>query len=355
MPSTLKILTDKGLIHPPKFLPTNVHYETIVGSVANGTSVDGSDYDIYGFGIPPRDMIFSHLAGDIEGFGRQKKRFNQYQQHHIKTDGKEYDLTIYNIVRYFHLCMECNPNMVSSLFTPRNCVLHITQIGERVREFRKEFLHKGAWIKFKSYSYSQLNKALNTGEKNELVQNIRRFEDERGIPHNTTLDDVKKEMEERGSLEVFEKTSDEELISYHEMFEVGLGKSKRFTSRKTFNVDVKFLYHVVRLLDEVEQILVHRDIDLQRNREQLKAIRRGEMSFKDVAAWATEKEAQLEKVYAESKLPWGPDEGKIKNLLLECLEMHYGSLDKCIVNPDAAVTALRQVSEIIEQNRKLLG
>jgi len=50
----------------------------------------------------------------------------------------------------------------------------------------------------------------------------------------------------------------------------------------------------------------------------------------------------------------GPDEGKIKNLLLECLEMH-GSLDKCIVNPDAAVTALRQVSEIIEQNRKLLG
>ena len=40
--------------------------------------------------------------------------------------------------------------------------------------------------------------------------------------------------------------------------------------------DTKFAYHVVRLIGEVEQILVEQDVDLQRDRELLKAIRRGE-------------------------------------------------------------------------------
>jgi hypothetical protein len=66
------------------------------------------------------------------------------------------------------------------------------------------------------------------------------------------------------------------------------------------------------------------------------------------------KEKELEILYAESKLPHAPDEGKIKNLLLQCLEHHYGSLDKCIVNPDAAVTALREIQEVLERNKNLL-
>jgi hypothetical protein len=68
MPSTLKTLTDKGLIQPPKWLPDNVHYETMMGSVAYGVSGDTSDVDIYGFAIPPKEMVFPHLAGEIEGF-----------------------------------------------------------------------------------------------------------------------------------------------------------------------------------------------------------------------------------------------------------------------------------------------
>ena len=40
--------------------------------------------------------------------------------------------------------------------------------------------------------------------------------------------------------------------------------------------DTRFGYHLVRLISEVEQILVEGDIDLRRNNEPLKAIRRGE-------------------------------------------------------------------------------
>ncbi len=55
--SILQQLTDKGIAKPPKFLPTNVHYETIMGSVAYGVSADTSDMDVYGFCIPPKDEL----------------------------------------------------------------------------------------------------------------------------------------------------------------------------------------------------------------------------------------------------------------------------------------------------------
>ena len=67
--STLERLTDRGLIKPPKWLPGNVQYETIMGSVAYGVSSDTSDVDVYGWAIPPKDDLFPHLRGEVPGFG----------------------------------------------------------------------------------------------------------------------------------------------------------------------------------------------------------------------------------------------------------------------------------------------
>ncbi len=301
MPSTVKTLEEKGLIRPPKFLSANVMYEAIMGSVAYGVSSDTSDMDIYGFCIPRREDVFPHLRGEIIGFGRQKQRFEQYQQHHIFDQdamagkGREYDVTIYNIVKFFQLCMENNPNMIDSLFVPQECVLHITKIGNMVREQRHMFLHKGAWHKFKGYAYSQLHKM---------------------------------------------RTKDPE------------GKRKEI--REKFGFDVKFAYHVVRLLDECEQILVHGDIDLRRNREHMKAIRKGEVSEEDIRKWAADKEKQLEKLYVDSTLPHSPDQAKIQALLESCLEEHYGRLEGCIVHEDAALRALREVQDILDRNAAIL-
>jgi hypothetical protein len=33
-----------------------------------------------------------------------------------------------------------------------------------------------------------------------------------------------------------------------------------------------------------------------------------------------------------------PDEGKVKQLLLDCLESHYGSLGKVVVNTDVTTS-----------------
>ena len=144
--------------------------------------------------------------------------------------------------------------------------------------------------------------------------------------------------------------SDSELLQYYDMFSSVMAKSKRAERIKKHGFDTKSAYHVARLADEADQILNQHDIDLQRSKEYMKAIRRGEVSEEDLRKWFSEKELSLEKSYRESTLPYSPDENKIKQLLLECLEHHYGSLDKLgYIAPDAALDAVRRISLIVEK------
>lgn len=352
----LQELEKRGLIHPPSWLADNTHYLTIMGSTAYGVSSDTSDMDLYGWGIPPKDVVFPHLAGEVFGFGREKKRFEQFQQHHIlKEDdlggkGRNYDISVYNIVKYFQLCMDNNPNMVDSLFTPTECVLHTTQVAVMVREKRKIFLHKGCWQKFKGYAFSQLSKASGV-RKDKLVIAIREFEDHNGIPHDTTLAEVQQCAAPGGPS--FPPLTYSGLLEYQRLFEKGMAQTKRFESQKIHNTDVKFLYHIVRLLDECEQILTFGDLDLRRAKEQMKAIRRGEIPEEEVRKWFEMKEKQLEELYHRepSAVPYGPPEAEIKKLLLQCLEHHYGTLDKCIVEQDAAALALHEIAEVLWRHK----
>ena len=101
-------------------------------------------------------------------------------------------------------------------------------------------------------------------------------------------------------------------------------------------------------MNEVEQILVEGDLDLLRNREQLKSIRRGEWTLDQLESYFTNKEHALETAYANSKLPHGPDEERIKALLMSCLEQHYGSLESAVVRVpqlDALVNELQALAD----------
>lgn len=128
--------------------------------MAYGVNNDESDLDVYGFCIPPKEIVFPHSAGFIQGFGEKPETFNVFDPHHIKSqDGRtSYDLAVYNIVRYFDLCMANNPNMIDSLFTADNLVIHRTKVSDMVRENRRMFLHKGAWHKYKGYAFTQMEK-----------------------------------------------------------------------------------------------------------------------------------------------------------------------------------------------------
>jgi predicted nucleotidyltransferase len=358
----LNKLQKKNLISCPSWLPDNCHYLVQMGSVAYGVSNDSSDMDLYGYAIPPKTMVFPHLAGEIPGFGRNIKKFEQWQEHHINDpeSRKEYDFSVYSIVKYFNLVMENNPNMVDSLFVPQRCILHCSKTANLIRESRDLFLHKGAFHKFKGYAFSQVHKMRIKGHKH--IEDLMEMEDEWGIPRNTTLSDAENilarvEMKDDFvPYHPFDSVPPQIMKEYVELYRKMVEAGKRSERCKIHGFDVKFAYHVVRLVSEIEQIL--RDhtlvLDEKGRREHMKAIRNGEWGIDQVEDYFNQKERQLEDLYHTSKLQHSPDQEKIRDLLLNCLEEHYGSLDSCIVRDDQAVRALREISEIIDRNRKII-
>lgn len=160
------VIQDRTLCQPPKWLPQNLHYAVITGSVAYGVSSDTSDMDVVGYCIPRKEDVFPHLRGEILGFGNQVQRFEQWQQHHVfdKSSKQEYDFTIYSIVKYFQLAMDNNPNILDVLFVPNRCVLYCSPVAQMVRDNRKMFLHKGSYHKFRGYAYQMLHKLGNRSE-----------------------------------------------------------------------------------------------------------------------------------------------------------------------------------------------
>lgn len=291
--SIVKRLYEANLLtDSPKWLTSNVMFEGMVGSFSYGVSNDMSDIDVVGFCIPPKEIVFPHLAGEIIGFGNQIQRFDLYQKHHIDHRDKKYDISIYSIVKFFQLTMENNPNMLDTLFIPRRRVLHSTSVYEHVRENKELFLHKGCWQKFRGYSFSQLSK-------------------------------IKKKSNS--------------------------SNPKRKEAIGTFGYDVKFAYHLIRLLLEVEQILVEQTLDIERNSNILKTVRNGEWSFDELLQWFSNKEKSLEIIYANSKLRDKPEESKIKKLLLECLEIHYGDLSSIVKVQKDTSQLIQELEYLIEK------
>lgn len=288
-------LVERKLIWPPKWLPDNTQFLGYAGSAAYGVSNDTSDMDCFGFCIPPREIVFPFTdGGRVYGFGTQEQRFRVWSEHHIQLPDqrKEYDFSIYNIVDFFHLAMENNPNILDVLFLPRRCILHTTKIAEHVRENRRLFLHKGAMHKLRGYAYSQMSKIEN-------------------------------------------KTNS--------------SNPKRAATIEEHGFDLKFAYHVVRLMLQCEQILVEHDLDIERNSEVLKSIRRGEWTLEQLTSWFEVKEKSLETLYANSTLRHSPDEEGLKRLLLQTLEMHYGTLTSTVVQTSSMSTLLSELDSLVKK------
>ena len=119
--STLQRLADRGLIKPPKWLPGNVQYETIMGSSAYGVSSDTSDVDVYGWAVPRKETSSRTFAGRSWGSASRPGGSSSTRSTtsrigtHWADNGRNYDLTIFGVVKFFALAMENNPNIIDSV------------------------------------------------------------------------------------------------------------------------------------------------------------------------------------------------------------------------------------------------
>lgn len=285
----------KKLIQPPYFLPDNTVLLAIGGSEAYGVATDTSDKDIWGITIPPRHYIFPSEAGLIPGFGTQQPNFEVWQEHHVKTEKIEYDFSVYSIVKLFELARRGNPNIIDFLFVPENCIIHTTKVGQHIRENRKLFLSKDMWPRFKGFAFNHLKNMKNS---------------------NPT------------------------------------GKRKVLYDK--FGYDTKDAGHLIRCILALEDVLTDYDYDLRRHKDMIKSIRNGVWTYEQVSDWFAEKEKTLETLKLTSKIPEHADEIALRKILVECLEIHYGSLHNVFVDEDRPKQMLREILQIIENGRGIL-
>jgi len=291
MSSIVKKLSKAKLLTPKHSFVTTPVYEVIMGSAAYGVSNKTSDVDVYGVCVPEKTMVFPHLTGYISGFGPIPEIFDTYQKHHMELDEKEYDVNMYSIVKYFQLCAENNPNMIDSLFVPTRCILDMDDVGEHMRLNRHLFLSKQIFDKMRGYAFAEFKKL------------------ERGYNPETS--------------------------------------AKRVASVEEFGYDVKSGYHVVRLMLEAEMVLNEGDLDLEHHREQLKFVRRGGYTLEELKNWFLHKEKELTTSHTNSKLPLKADFSRIRVLLLECLEMHFGTLEYAREENAVAAETLEKIRMLI--------
>lgn len=265
--SIIKKLYKNGHITLEQSFPTETSYECIMGSQAYNVAEDKSDMDIHSFTIPPIEYVFPHVSGYINGFGPAPPKFETFQQHNVIVNEKNYDVVIYSIVKLFQLAAENNPNVLDMLWVPENCILSIDGVGTYIRQNRKHFLHKGSYHKFRGYSYAQLKKLTETPRK-ELVEK--------------------------------------------------------------YGFDTKHAYHIIRLAYQCQQILEEGDMDITRNSEMLKSIRRGEWTLERIKERFYEKEKELDELYTKSSLAYSPNWKHLTNMLMACIEMKHGSISAAV-------------------------
>lgn len=250
-----------------EFVPLT-SYEVIMGSFAYGVSADTSDVDLYAVSIPPNSVLYPHTVGYVYGLLETPPMFEVLNSHHIMMGDKEVDFNVYGLVKYFNLCTENNPNMLDSLFVPDRCIVYADDAGKHLRDNRHKFLHKGAYVKYRGYFFQQLTKLVN------------------------------------GQLS---KASRQDLVNQ-------------------YGYDTKFAYHIVRLALQVEELLTTGDMDLERNKEVLKSIRKGAWTKDELLSWTKSKEQELDRLFLRSNaLPESRDIAMLKRLFNEIVEIKNGA------------------------------
>jgi hypothetical protein len=243
--------------------------ESISGSHSYGCQTALSDKDITAIVLPRHEHLYPQNYGFIIGFDNLPKfeRKELKGKEKIMIGDQAVEAEWISLIEFFNQAgLKGSPNLIEILFIKRELVTVGTKMGWYLRDNRRLFLSMKTFFSMKGYCNGQMHRIR---QRNP-------------------------ETEERKAL--VEK----------------------------YGFDTKMGYHVLRLLDQLDQVLTTNDIDLMRNKEEHKAMRAGEWGDFD----RFEKEFQKRMDYVEElsrkcNLPPQPQQGALKKLLMEILEEHY--------------------------------
>lgn len=344
-----------------EWLKNNTIFLTIHGSIAYGLNTPESDIDVRGITIPTKEYF--------TGFN---KKFNEY----IISDP---DCTIFNIVKFFNLSSQGNPNTLELLFVDPEHHIYVDALGRSLIDNRNYFLSKQLKERYIGYAKAQAHRIKNHRRYilNPLTKKPERKDF--GLPDKFLIEKnqydaikslINKKIEswnpdfepftESQKIYLQGKVSDilsEMEITRDEKWEaasrsIGLNenliliikKEKEFENKledwenylkwkknrnpKRAALEEKYLYdlkhgtQLVRLLKLGKEILETGKVQVKRtyDRNELMAIKNGAWTYDQLIEYADKIENDVKVAYNNSKLPNQPNIKYLDNLCISLVE-----------------------------------
>lgn len=287
-----------------------VIFETIHGSRAYGLATESSDTDLRGVFVPPP------LA--FHGFRETPDQVEPSAER-----------VLYEIRKFFRLAAACNPTVVEILFTNPGDHVTVSAEGQRLLERRAEFLSRLAGDSFGKYGLAQLQR-IRTHRR--WLLSPPKGKPERasyGLPERSTIS-----RDEQGAVEAMlgdGRLAETDLPS---RFLALLDRERQYRSamrewqqyqewtrnrnpvraelERQFGYDTKHAMHLLRLLRMAVEILTTGEVLVRRpDAEELKAVRRGSLTFDALLEQAEGLGSRLKALAQASALPARPDEDRL--------------------------------------------
>ena len=338
-------------------------FEVISGSKSFGLNTTTSDTDIKGVYYLPKEQFYG-------------------LQYIPQISNETNDEVYYEIGRFVELLLKNNPNILEILATPEDCILYKHPLMEQLK--LKDFLSKLCKNSFAGYAITQIKKARGLNKKivnpiakerksllhfcsilqgytsitaldwfaqNNLQQeqcgliNVPNakgiyalFYDEnknlgyKGIIKNELSNEVSLSSILKGEKEIAYLSCNldgyskycKEYAEYWEWIEKRNEERYNTNQQHGKNYDSKNMMHTIRLLQTAEQILANGTLNIRvNNREELLAIKAGEMEYDALLQKADALIASIEQLYENSNLPEFPNSEKAIGILIAIREALY--------------------------------
>lgn len=338
-------------------------FEVISGSKSFGLKTPTSDTDIKGVYYLPKEKFYG-----LEYIPQIANATN--------------DEVYYEIGRFVELLLKNNPNILEILATPEDCILYKHLLMEKLQ--LEDFLSKLCKDTFAGYAVTQIKKARGLNKKivNPMAKEKKSLLDfcyvlkgydtvalsafltennwkqeqcglinlpnskgmfalfydtakasgYKGIiqkenSNEVSLSSIPKGEEPIGYLSVNQEGYSKYCKEYTEYWEwIEKRNEERYNTNQQHgkNYDSKNMMHTIRLLQTAEQILATGKLNIRvPNREELLAIKAGEMEYDALLEMADGLIASIEKHYTTSTLPERPDEEKALEVLIGIREALY--------------------------------
>lgn len=344
-----------------ELMKENMLVKHYAGSIAYGTNLPTSDVDFRG--------IFCADPVNV------RTPFYTVRE---STDVEEEDTKLHELAHYMKLALDCNPNIIETLWVDDSDITFRTAAYDLLRDNRHRLLSSKLAFTFSGYALSQLkrikghNKWINNPQPKErprqttFVSMIQWFGDEKIMPRDFNIETLGdnhrfipygnelyavyyahgRQLFDRNftlnttfegdrpttpPLVIVKFNKDEYKLACEKHSQYWSWKNNRNAARgeleEQFGYDTKHAMHLVRLLRMGIEALRDGEIIVKRpDAEELLAIRNGAWTYEEIVEYATDMDEEVRNVwYKKTDLRKKPDINFAAGLLMDIQDLVWSS------------------------------